>query len=893
LNVLKLFRRLKYLIARRRIEEDFLQEVDFHRAMEAERLERAGLDRPDAQRASRRTMGNVTLAREDARAVWIAPWFDSVRRDIGYALRIVLQRPAFTVAIVLVIGLGIGSTAGVFSLVDTLVLKSLPVEHPERLVFLDKPSFSYPVFTEVRARAGQLFSSLFAWNVDRLYVQWTGGLEPTEVLLASGEFYSTLGVKAALGRTFDNSDDRVGGGDHGLVAVISDSCWTRRFSRDPGVIGRQVRVERRSFTIIGVTPAEFFGVAAGLAPDITVPLTTIQDHETLRAQFSSWLHLMGRLRDDVSLAQANAEFGPVWQSVLGAITDARLPPDRRAWFLSRQTRLISARTGFSPIRNQFQEPLWMLFGLVGLMLAVSCGSASNLLLARGAARRREIAVRLAIGATRARLVRQMLTEAFIWNVLGAAAGVLLAVWGEDLLVRMMMTAAEPITLDVHPGWRVVAFVSAVTLATTTVSALLPALRATRVDADGELKSHGALGRAVLRRWSFGKALVAIQVSLTMLLLTGAALFARSLQEILNQNVGFNSNGLIVLSTDPLAAGYDGPRLLQFYESLLERLRHHPSIEGASLSRYAPIAADGGSWTQTIGVDGAPPLRDPSRQVYFNGVSPDYLRTVGIHLVKGRDFTGRDTATSRPVVIVNESLVRQLFDGADPIGRRLTLGLNPSRRDLEIVGVVRDSKYQRLQEPTHSIAYLPCAQLAEFRAGSNLVAEIRGAGGRDVRTAISRELRALDGVVPYRVETVDDRVADSLVKERVLAVLAGALGMAALVLACAAVYGLLAHSVSRQTNEIGLRLAFGASRGGVLWTVLRESLAVASIGVASAIPIAIALGRFIRTLLFGVTPLDPPSFIGAALLLLLVAATAALAPARRAAAVDPVCALKAE
>jgi len=889
----RLFRRLEYLIWHRGIDNDFMQEVEFHRAMEAERLERAGLDRNAAERASRRTMGNVTLAREDARAVWIAPWFESVRRDVAYAMRLVVQRPAFSGAIALVMGLGIGSTAAVFALVDALVLESLPVEQPEQLVFVDKPSFSYPVFTELRTRGGHLFSSLFAWNVVHRFVQWTDPLEPTQVLLASGEFYSTLGVRAALGRTFDISDDRVGGGNEGFVAVISDNCWTRRFSRDPGVIGRQVRIEHKSFTIVGVTPPNFFGVAPGMSPDITVPLTTVQDQETLQLQFSSWLHLMGRLRNDLSVSEANAEFGPIWQKVLDATTDAGLPPDRRAWFLSRQTALISARTGFSPIRNQFQEPLWMLFGLVGLMLAVSCGSASNLLLARGAGRRREIAVRLAVGATRGRLVRQMLTEAFIWNAIGAATGLLLAVWGANLLVRMMMTAAAPIAIDVQPDWRFLAIVSALTLATTALSAVLPALRATRVDAGGELKSHGTVGRGVFRRWSIGRALVAIQLSLTMLLLTGAALLARSLNDILSQNAGFNSDGLIVLSTDPVAAGYTGPRLFQYYDSLLDRLRRLPSIEAASLSWHPPITGDGGSWSQSVSVDGAMPRRDASRQVYFNGVSPQYIRTAGIPLLKGRDFTERDTATSSRVVIVNESLVRRLFNGANPIGRRLTVGLDASRRDLEIVGVVRDSKYQRLQEPARSIAYVPCEQLAEYRVGSNLIAEIRSAEGKQVRSAISREVQALDGVVPYRIESADERVADSLVRERAMAALAAVLGMAALVLACAAVYGLVAHSVSRQTNEIGLRLALGASRGGVLWTVLRESLAVGSIGIAFAIPVAIALGQSIRALLFGVTPLDPASLIGAALLLLAVATTAGLIPARRAAAVDPVRALKGE
>jgi len=889
--VLKLLRRITYLLRQRHVDDDLRREVEFHRAMEAERLERGGLDRATAHSASVRRMGNVTLAREDARAVWIAPWLEDLQRDIAYAFRMLVKRPGFTFAIVLVMGLGIGSTTGVFGLLDALVLKSLPVREPDRLVFLEKPSFSYPVFTEMRSRGTHVFSSLFAWNIDRLSVQWTGPLEPTAVLLASGEFYSTLGVNAALGRTFDNTDDRIGGGDHGLVAVISDTCWRRRFSADPGVIGRQVRVERRWFTIIGVTPPGFFGVAAGLAPEITVPLTTIQDQATLREQFSTWLHLMGRLNDRVSLAQANAEFVPMWQAVLEATTDPGMPVDRRARFLGRQTSLVSARTGFSRVRNQFQEPLWLLFGLVALVLGVSCASASNLLLARGAARRREIAVRLAIGATRGRLLRQMLTEALIWNCLGATAGLLFGWWGRGLLVGMMVTAAEPITLDVPPDWRAMSFALVLTLVTTTISALIPALRATRVDAGGELKLHGSVNRGLLRHWSLGKSLVALQVTLTMLLLTGAVLFSRSLNRILAQDAGFNRTGLIILSTDPLAAGYSGPRLFSFYDALLDRLRRLPSVEAASLSWYAPISDDDGSWTQTVGTDGAAPQRDAGRQVYFNAISPDYVRAVGIRVLKGRDFSDRDTASSTRVVIVNESLVSRLFGNADPLGRRLTVGLNASRQDLEIVGVVRDSKYQRLEEPARSIAYLPCTQLAEYLAGSNLIAEIRGVGEVDVRPVVSREVRALDAIVPFRLQTVDDRISDSLVKERVMAMLSGVLGLCALALACAAVYGLLAYTVSRQTNEIGLRLALGAQRHRVLWSVLRESLLVAVAGIALAVPIVIALGRFVRALLFELTPLDPASLIGAGLLVVTIAGAAGLVPARKASRIDPVKALR--
>ncbi len=357
--MLKLIRRLRYLLRLDDAAAELREELEFHRVEHQRHLEQTGTPGSTAADASRRALGNTALACEDARAVWIWPWLEKLRRDVVYAFRMLVQRPAFTFAIILVVGLGIGSTTGVFALLDALVLKSLPVREPERLVFLENPSFSYPVFSEVRSRGSRVFSSIFAWNIDRLSVQWAGALEPTDVLLASGDFYSTLGVQAALGRTFDAADNRIGGGPQGLVAVISDACWRRRFASDPGVIGRQLRIERRSFTIVGVTPAGFFGVAVGLSPEMTVPLTTVQDEETLRQPFASWLHVMGRLHDGVPLAQANAEFAPMWRGILEATTSAGMPAERRATFLGRQTSLVAARTGYSRVRNQFQRPLWI------------------------------------------------------------------------------------------------------------------------------------------------------------------------------------------------------------------------------------------------------------------------------------------------------------------------------------------------------------------------------------------------------------------------------------------------------------------------------------------------------------------------------------------------------
>lgn len=884
-------RRLFRLVKLRQHERDLAEEIETHRMMTEHRLRESGMSPKEAAEQSRRVMGNTTLAREDARAAWLAPWLESVWQDIAYAFRLLGRAPAFAAAIIFVMALGIGATTGVFSLIDGLVLRGLPVHEPDRLVYFSRPSFSYPIFSEVRARGPHVFSSLAAWEMDRLNIAWGTELEPTEVLMASGEFYALLGIGAVVGRTFGPDDDQIGGGRGGLVAVISHAAWQRRFRGDEAIVGRTIRIEQHTFAIVGVTPPGFFGVAPGLAPEVTIPLTSTRDTETLRAPTSSWVHLMGRLLDGVTITQANAALRGFWPAVLEATTNPGMPAERRAIYLARATALEPGYAGYSRVRNQFGGPLWLLLALVGLLLTVACASAANLLLARGAARQREMAVRLAIGASRARVVRQMLTESLVWTAIASVAGLMLAFWGAGALVALMTTSQESIVLDLGPSWRILMFSVALALVTAVVCSLIPAFRATGLDPGTSLKETGQIGNAVLRRWSLGKSLVAAQVALTVLLLFGASLFVRSLSRALSQEAGFERERVLVLSTDAEAAGYKGKRLAVFYEQLQQQLGSIPGVQSASLSLYPPISDEDGAWTQSIAVDGAEVTAAPGRStVYFNAISPGYFRTIGMQVVRGRDFAGGDNEAAPRVAIVNESLARAFFPGQDALGRLITVGRNKNRRDLRIVGIVSDAKYQRLQEQPRSIAYLPWMQ----QPGGNLVAEVRAAGSTaSMAGSIRREVRALDAVVPMRLETVADRIRDSLVTERVIAVLATGLGAAALALACAGLYGLLAFAVSRQTREIGLRLALGAERATVLRMVLTESLILAVLGIVSGLGASLLLGRVTGHLLFQVSPRDPVSLAAAGGIMLIVACLAGFLPARRAARVDPVVALRQE
>ena len=881
-------RRIRYLLHQRRIEAEIAEEIETHRLMAEARERRAGNGAGDAAGASRRVMGNITLAREEARAAWIAPWIDGVWQDVVYALRAFRRAPAFTGALIAVLGLGIGATTTVFTLVDGLILKPLPVASPDRLVYFSSPSFSYPTFIEVRARATAVLERVDAWSVEDMHVAWAQELEPARVLTASGGFFTTLGVTAAVGRTFSAEDDRPGGGPDGRVAVISDATWRRRFGGDPSAIGRTVRVGPDTYTIVGVTPPGFSGVTPGLAPEISIPLTSNVDASDLRSPSASWVHLLGRLRDGITLGDGNVALARFWPEVLEATTAPGLSADRRASFLGRKTSLEPAYAGFSRVRNRFAEPLWFLFGLVGLLLLAACASAANLLLARGAGRRREIAVRLAIGAGRGRLVRQMLTESLVWTLLASAVGLLVASWAAGSLVAVMTTSQQQIDLDAGLNTRVTLFSLALAAITSAICSVIPALRATRVEPLAGLKAVPATSGTRPGRWSPAGWLVAAQVAVSVLLLASAALFGRSLYTVLSQAAGVDRENVLVVTTDVDAAGYDEERAPRFYQELIERVRRIPGVEAASLSMYPPLSGGDGAWTGNVGIDGAPPAPH-NAAVYFNTVSVSYFTATGMRVLRGRDIGETDTATAPPVVLVNETLARRYFPQQDPIGRRITVGRDKSRKDLQIVGVVSDAKYQRLQEEARPVAYLAWLQ----QRGGNMFVTLRLTPRAAVSDLVRAEIRAVDPVVPVQMQTVADRIRESLVTERVLASLAALLAAASAALACAGLYGLLAYSVSRRTREIGVRLALGAERRAVVMRVMSESFVLAAVGTAAGLAAALALGRFVRGLLFQITPSDPFSMTVAVTVMFIAAVLSGLGPAWRASRVDPVVALKSE
>jgi predicted permease len=878
---------------RSRKDEELDEELRSHFAMAVnDRIER-GESPAEAQAQVRREFGNVTLVKEITRDMWGWGWLERLAQDVRYGLRVMAASPAVTAMIVLSLALGIGAVSTVFALINAIELRTLPVSRPGELVYLQHPSFSFPIFRELREH-GQMFDSLFAWQLRQLTVRWNDESERVSGLAVTGDFYRSLGVTPMAGRPIEPGDDVVGGPRP--VAVLSHAAWTRRFDRAPDIVGRTIVIEQTGFTIVGVTPPGFFGVAVGTAPEITIPLSMVpqlrpEERDVLSQTGRAWLHIMGRLRPGLSRTQAEPAFQAIWRQALEEVTSPDEPPARRQRYLSRKTALVPGATGHSAVRNEFSEPLWLLFALVGLLLLVSCAAAANLLLARGSARQRELAVRLAIGASRGRVVRQLIVEGLLLSIVGAAAGLTLAVWSAELLVRAVSTAVTPVAIDVAIDWRVIAFTSVVAAGVSLIFTIAPAVRSLHVD-PGEVMKTGARPSGATRRESrTARLLVVAQMAFSLVMLAGAALFLRSLGVLLGQDSGVDAANLVLVSAEP-RPGID--REL-FYRDALERLRAVPGVTAASLSWVPPISDSQGSWTQSIGVNGAPPqelAHDAPGAVYFNAVSPGYFSTVGTALVSGRDVDWSDTRTSLRIVVINEMVARSFFPQGNAIGQRISIGLNQARKDLVIVGIVRDAKYQRLQEPTRRIAYVPYLQFPEFTAGNNLVAEVRTtrASGETIR-ALREAARAGNPGMPVGIELMDARVRDSLVRERLIASVATLFGVFSLVLCCGSLYGLMSQMVSRRTNEIGIRVALGAPSAAVVWMVVRDTLQVAVAGAVLGLVLAASNSRIAQRFLFGISAVDAGSLIAAAVLLLATALLSGYLPARRAARVDPAIALR--
>jgi predicted permease len=886
---------IRRLVHRRRADRELDEEIQAHLEMEVERNIADGMSPEEARLAARRSFGSVAIAKEDSRAMWGLGLLETFWQDLRYGLRMLLKHKGFTTVAVLSLALGIGANTAIFSLVDPILLKSLPVKSPEQLVAFEGINqrgerdtvFSYPMFERIRDRP-QVFAGVLAAEDGSNHVEMVGPepggrTEQAEVQLVSGEYFQVLGVNAFAGRLFTIADNQKSGAHP--VAALSYGFWQRRFASGVSVIGRSIRLKGQPFTIIGVTPPGFFGESVGRAPDIWAPLVMQPRFQRGQSYLDQanirWLRVMARLQPGVRKEKAQAEL----EALLGQIKSE--PSDLGKWtgIIHAKIGLIPGSQGLSEMRDRFSKPLRILMGVVGLALLIACANVANLLLARATTRQREVAIRLAIGAGRFRLIRQFLTESVLLAGVGGALGLLFAWRGSHLLLILVSNDSGSIPIDVTPNARILGFTIAVSLLTALLFGLAPALVATRQDVNSWLKMT-ALARP---RLSLSRFLVIAQVALSFLLLTGAGLFVRTLRNLRMLDLGFVAESAIQARINPRASGYKQEQLPDLYRRLLERLNSAPGIRSVSMADSG--FRMGGSRTCCIGVEGYTHRPGEDREVRTNNVTPRYFQTMGLPLLLGRDFTPEE-AGSKPgefpkVAIINETMARHYFGEASPLGKRFGWGdpPKPIETDIEIIGVARDAVYGDLRDKRRPLIYFPSQ-------GGDLLVARAAADPALLLPMIRQEIKVVDKELEISsVRTITQLRDQALVQERLLAELSGLFSLLALLLACVGLYGVMSYDVARRTQEIGIRVALGAQRRVVVAMVMRETMLLVVIGVIIGLGAALASARSITSLLYGLTPNDPLTIALTGLLLLTVAALAGYLPARRAARVDPMVALR--
>lgn len=836
---------------------------------------------------------------------------ENLLKDLRYGLRGLFKRKAFAAIAVLTLALGIGANTAIFTLVNAVLLKSLPVSNPHELVLFSDvtgegtsfedsprqgqwPRFSYASYKYIRDH-NDSFRELAAMRsgVTRLSVRQTDSQANAAVRasghLVSGNYFSVLGVQAMRGRVLTPDDDQPNAEP---AAVVNHSYWQQQLNSDSSIVGKRLIINGTSFTVVGVTPPEFFGERVRRPPDFWLPLS-FQPQIELRPSFLDdnqvyWLMIMGRLKTGVSMAQAQITVNLSLRQFLTEQAGSQLTAERQLAIQNTYAQLVDGSGGISGLRVLYSKPLQMLMAIVGMVLLIACANVGSLLLSRAASRKAEISLRMALGATRSRIVRQLLTESMLLAIIGGICGVLLAQWGVTVLVNLVASEAP---LDTRPDIGVLAFTGGVSLVAGLLFGLVPALQASRTDLSSALKEKSRTQSRFLRV-SLSAALVVMQVGLSMVLLTGAGLFVRSLAKLQHENVGFDRNNLLLVGIDPRLAGYKPAELTGLYQQILVRLSTIPNVQSVTMATYAPLS--GMQRSSSIEVPGFTP--EPGQATVEDIlVGPRYAETLGIPLLRGREIEIRDNASGPRVAVVNEAFAEFYFKGQNPIGKQFTFDDETDQgAPLDVVGVVANIKSEDPREPARPAVYRPILQIQDQSAYS-VTLQIRTTNDpTPVAAPVRQMLNQIDDKLPiFGVMTMDEQIRDQLNHERLIAQLVSFFGALALILACIGLYGVMAHGVARRTNEIGIRMALGAKGGNIAWMVMRETLVLVIAGLALGVPTALLSARLIQTQLFGMSPTDPVTLIGASAVLTFVALLAGYIPARRASRVDPLTALRYE
>jgi putative ABC transport system permease protein len=808
-------------------------------------------------------------------------------RDLRDAFRSLVATPVVSVVAILSLALGIGANTAIFSILDSLILRTLPVNEPQRLVMIDRGSWTNPIWEAIRDRQ-QAFEGATAWSPTRFNLAAGGQTELVDGVWASGRFFEVLGTSAILGRTFVPDDDRRGGGPDGPVAVISYSFWQRRFGGRADVIGNPLMVERVSYTIIGVTPPEFFGAEVGRKFDVAIPIGTeplVRGRENSLDQRSYWwLNIMLRLEPGQDIEAAAAALRGMQPQIREATMPQDWPEQYKKTYLNEAFTLVPAATGSSGLRRRYQQPLTAIMVVVALVLLIACANIANLLLARANARRHELSVRVALGASKVRIARQLLTESLLLSGAGALVGLLFARWGSGLLVRQLSSTTNTVFLDLGLDWPILGFTALIAVATAILFGVAPALRASRVQPNEALKEQG---RGVVgERFGLGNLLVVMQVALSVILVVAAGLFVRTFSSLANVNLGFDQRAVLIANIDAQRLQLDPSQRPEFFERLRQTAANVPGVTSAALSRVTPVS--GSTWNNVVEIPGAPARPERERMTNINLLSSSWFTTMGTRLIAGRDFTDRDVTGSASVAIVNEAFARKFFDSQNPLGRHIVQPGSPTRPaiDREIVGYVEDAVYRALREPVPPTMYLPLLQQPD--PPSRMAISVRAAGGSPalLTKSLGAALTGVNKDIAITFRVLSEQVNASLIQERIVAMLSGFFGGLALLLAGLGLYGVTSYAVSRRRTEIGIRMALGAAPNGVVRMVLRRVALLVGIGVALGAGISVWASRFVTTLLYGLQPRDPATLVLAALVLSLIGAMAGWIPALRAARIDP-------
>ena len=892
-----LFARLRSLagtvLGRDRFERDMRDEVRFHLESRTDDLMREGLPRDEALRRARMEFGTVDAIKDDCRESRGLRWLDEVTGDLRYAMRLMARAPGFTAAAVLSLALGIGANTAIFSLMDAVILRTIPAEDPQNLYFLghgkgERPGMSsnYPLFDAYRSIEG-VFSGLTAYSPTQVKVSSNNGLEVASALWVNGTFHGVLGVRMAHGRGFTAESDRPGAPP---IAVISDAFWLRRFGRDPGVLDRSINVNGRSVAIVGVTTPEFTGLIPGANPDITLPIAVraIGDPDYL-TDHGTWtdLTIVGRLAPGVTAAAALTPVDTVLQRYMADPLNSWIAKGNPEAFAI--AALVPAARGSGGLRRQYELALTVLMGMVAVVLLIASVNVANLLLVRNAARAREVAIRMCVGGGRGRLIRPFLTESLLLAAAGGALGLVFAIWGAAAIMGLFNAQETPLLLDVSPNGRVLAFTTATSLVTGLLFGLVPAFASTRIDLTPALKEGTVTQQG--RRWSMSHVLVGSQVALSIVVLAIAALLARSLYNLKSLDAGFTRGNLLLFTLDTNGTALPAAGRLDVYRTILDRVRALPGVTSVSGSTSSPIRTGGNA--RALVVPATVPDTIEASAAFTNLVSPTYFDTLGIRLLRGRVFTDFDTRDSQPVAVVNQTMAKFWAGDKDPLGMTLAFRGQPDLK-ITIVGVVEDTHQMNLREAPPRTVYSPLTQ-PESSTPSGVTVEVRTAQApaaltpaiRDVVRDVSRD------VVLRYVRTIDEQINASLVRERVLVTLSGAFAALALVLSAIGLYGVMSYSVTRRSREIGIRMALGAARSVVLGQILTQTIVIAAIGTAIGLAASIFATRTLDAFLFGLSDRDPATLAAVAIALLMTSLLAGVIPARRAATIDPVQAIKTE